>query len=245
MKSDEDKSKSTKAAHKIKPVGADGHRKRMADRFLCSVKAGYPAERDLVEMLMFYSVRVRDTRDSAVLLMERFNGDIRHILDADKKSLCEISGVGAGSADLFKLVGKIIHRLEMPTRSISNINTADAAIDLFTRSFQAAPRGKLHIAYFDCASRPIAIEVSDVCLGKLTTEIIMSFISTARRRNAPRIAAAYFTDDPMILPTTSDHASFESFRRLIRLSGITLTDCFIENAESIYSFALERIINNK
>lgn len=81
-----DSPKVSKKPKKIKPEDADGHRERMRERLFNALAHLIPA-RYVLEMLLFYVIRVADTRDIAVALYRRFNKKIRNTLEADPDEL--------------------------------------------------------------------------------------------------------------------------------------------------------------
>lgn len=94
---------------KIKPIGADGHRKRMIAKFITAYDKDL-YKRDLLEILLFYSIPVRDTRDIAVNLMQENGGNIYKVLDSPADKLCKVNGIGPKSAALLKTAGIIVKR---------------------------------------------------------------------------------------------------------------------------------------
>jgi DNA repair protein RadC len=81
------------------------HRKRLRERFR---KAGAEGMHDyeLLELLLTFSIPRRDVKPVAKKLISEFGG-LSGVLDADRKKLEELSGVGSMSATLIRLVKEI------------------------------------------------------------------------------------------------------------------------------------------
>ncbi len=81
------------------------HRKRLRERFQ---KTGADGMHDyeLLELLLTFSIPRRDVKPVAKMLISRFGG-LSGVLDADQKKLEELTGVGAMSATLIRLVKEL------------------------------------------------------------------------------------------------------------------------------------------
>lgn len=84
----------------------EGHRKRMLDR-LNECDSLY--DHELLEMLMYFVCRVKDTNPVGHSLLERF-GSLSELLRADIDELKSVEDVGDAAASLIKLVGVIAER---------------------------------------------------------------------------------------------------------------------------------------
>lgn len=87
---------------------ASGHRERLRERF---EKAGEKslADYELLEMFLFFTIKRSDTKPIAKALLKRF-GNIENIMEADKKLLMEIDGVGPSVVNSLKLHQAFVHR---------------------------------------------------------------------------------------------------------------------------------------
>ena len=88
---------------KEKGLHAD-HRERMRVRFR---KNGIFAfeDHEILEVLLFSAIPRRNTNDIAHALLNRF-GSIADVLSADKRELCEVSGIGELSAEYLIYLGE-------------------------------------------------------------------------------------------------------------------------------------------
>ena len=78
------------------------HRKRMREKFMQDgIESFQPHE--VLEMLLFYSYRQRNTNEIAHRLLDRF-GSLPAVFEADIKSLTEVPDVGENTAVFLKLL---------------------------------------------------------------------------------------------------------------------------------------------
>ena len=111
VKSTEKTAGGGKRPKKTKPVGASGHRERLRNRFLES-NPDTIEDYHLIELLLFYSIPRKDTRDEAVELMNRF-GSLRRLFRADPRELESGEGIGKSSAVLIRLVHELMRRVDL------------------------------------------------------------------------------------------------------------------------------------
>lgn len=104
-----------------------GHRQRLRAKYMknCGVDMD---DHQLLELLLFYSVPLKDTNDTAHLLLNRF-GSVKGVFDADIHELMSIDGIGENSAILVKLIASLMSRyslcevdLRKPIKTFSDIS---------------------------------------------------------------------------------------------------------------------------
>ena len=85
----------------------DGHRQRLKDRFLRDGLDGF-TETQILELLLFYAIPMKDTNPLAHRLLDKF-GSLARVLDAPVEKLMQVDGVSSHTATLLKL-GKAMGR---------------------------------------------------------------------------------------------------------------------------------------
>ncbi len=218
MKSD-NKEKPQKPPKKVKPPGADGHRQRMLKRLLHS-PAHLITERELVEILLYYSVRVRDTRDTAVYLMERFDNDLRRLLSASPKELMTVNGVGPRSAELIGVINKTVELLEnlskVEEKTYANIEDIGA---LFSEHHNGSHHDSFWLALFDNSMHLLDIKkLRDDSMSVDDDNIIFSIVAGLSKTYCSSFAVARLPGDLSCYPTSGD---FEMLKRVLDVSEIT------------------------
>lgn len=79
----------------------DGHRQRLKERFLRDGLDGF-TDIQVLELLLFYAIPVRDTNPLAHGLLDKF-GSLAAVLDAPMEKLTQVDGIKEHTATLIKL----------------------------------------------------------------------------------------------------------------------------------------------
>lgn len=132
-----------------------GHRRRMLDKFgRLGVDAF--ADHELLEVLLYYTIRQGDTNPVAHALMQHF-GSLHAVLEATAEQLCEVEGVGPRTAEYLSLISASMRRYQA-----DRIRARNSVVWLKTRirsersSFRALPR---------CIRNRSALPTSTVAAG--------------------------------------------------------------------------------
>jgi DNA repair protein RadC len=89
-------------------VGAEGHRKRLRERFEWSGLEGFH-DHEVLELLLSYAIPRRDVKPLAKQLLAEF-GSLASVLDTPLATLKKISGVGPHAAVLLTLLPRLLVR---------------------------------------------------------------------------------------------------------------------------------------
>lgn len=228
-----------KKEKKIKPIGADGHRARMFARFLNS-ESNF-LSRDIIEMLLYFSIPVRDTRDAAVMLNDRFNGDIREMLNADADILTKIPGVGKTTAAFLNTVGELVSRIDRAPTNPTPLLRIDPE-SVFSALYPPKEQEEVWVAYFDGFGHPVDLRKIDIDLKSIKPSDVSAIIRHAKNRNAVSVAVAHIIDSPDSFPTVTDANAQKQIASLLDLSGISFSDYLIVNADETFKMHQGRLI---
>ena len=230
---EKDYDKTAKRPKKVKPVGADGHRQRMFNKFL---NAGdtVPDSRDIAEMLLFYPIKVRDTRDEAVLLMKHFGGDIKKVLTADKDELCKIDGIGNSSATFLNIVGEALRRLD-PAALTGVQRNSDNLYEIFSNCYKYSGKDELWIAFFDVFGMFVSLIKTDINYKTISAADIMHILTRANHRNITSVAVARITKKVNDIPNHDDHKAATILEQKLYNSNIMLADYLVVNSDEAFS----------
>lgn len=97
-------------------VSVDGHLRRLRER-VERMGAEGSRPQDLMELLLYYALPRRDTKEQAFAIMERF-GSIRGVLEAKESELAAVEGVGRRTAHWLRLLSEA-------TNAYSDIESED------------------------------------------------------------------------------------------------------------------------
>ncbi len=221
---------SNKKPRKIKPTGADGHRSRMFKKFLNAADRDV-LPRDLIEMALYFSIPVRDTRDSAVDLMARFNNDIRNLLNATPSELEKIDGIGPESALLLNLLGRIATRLESEdSDDRPRFTTIDEICTLFMQNYDFPDGDELWVAFFDNSMRAIIHKFKSEPIEIYTDDIYELFALSAKY-HSNTFAIARMSSTKSVYPTMRDNLIHQFIRSTLEGSPLKMLDYYIATAD--------------
>ena len=208
---------------KIKPDGADGHRERMFIKYLNSSKNDANM-RDVLEMLFYFTIRVRDTRDSAVELMRNYHGDIRAVLNAPPEELCQTDGVGPKSAFLLNLVGTIVDRLDSDedySGSFSEASETELIYDLIDRCADIDSE-EMAIVFHDVDNRIIRTHVFSASPRNFDTNDMYRLMSLASGFHAASLTILHLAGNSDIYPCASDAKFHRYMSDALQTTGLVL-----------------------
>ncbi len=83
----------------------DGHRERMRDRFRKNGIGGFK-EHEVLEMLLYYCIPIRNTNEIAHALLEEFK-TLPRVLNASEKELVRVDGIGKNAAFFISFIRQL------------------------------------------------------------------------------------------------------------------------------------------
>ncbi len=226
----ENKNSSSK---KAKPIGASGHRARMFEK-LISTNGEAISPRDTLEMLLYFPIRVRDTRDIAVELMERFDNSLENILTSSAKELCETPGVGPSVASFLNLVGMISQNLSNTPKPLpSGAPTDERISEVFGDMREEIHGDELWAILVDTTS-----DIADVFrvmdeFDYPTEDNLYFMMQNALRCRAAGIILAHVTESMEVFPTTKDTKFLTLMKNLLSATNLMLLDYYIVGGDEI------------
>lgn len=135
-----------------------GHRERLRDRFRKGSADSLP-DYELLELLLFYALPRRDTKDLAKRLVARF-GSFAEVLNAPETQLKEVNGAGESVATLFRLMRTASVRLAKAEIKERPLLTSWNEVLAYLKAAQGFEhREQFRILFLDKKNRLIADEV--------------------------------------------------------------------------------------
>jgi len=224
--------KTTKKPRKVKPIGADGHRQRMFRRFFDAGENHFPP-RDLLELLLFYPIKMRDTRDSAVYLMQSYNNDVEAVINGIPADLCKADGIGPSSALFLNIVGENVRRLKIPPKP-PEFNDIDRLPELFNEKCKVMCNEELWALYFDHYGVFICSRKLD-CGFLLQDKINVIDLLCGTISSTAYIWVARYSHNHNLYPTNADIAAYKKLRQCMEYSRTVLLDYHIITPRGSFS----------
>ncbi len=168
------------------PPHYHGHRERMKERFQNVGHQGF-ADYEMLEMLLYRSIRQGDTKPLAKALLSRF-GSLAEVLGAPEHLLREVKGCGPVVAFDLKLISALTHRIiRSDIRERTLLSSWDKVIDYCIAAMAYEPREQFRILFLDKKNALIADEVQQVGTVDHTPVYPREVISRALQLSASAI----------------------------------------------------------
>jgi DNA repair protein RadC len=229
-KSENTDSKKPRNVHK-------GHRERLRQRFLSEGLENFQ-DHNVLELLLFYSVPLKDTNEEAHNLIDTF-GSLSSVFDASFEELCNVKGIGEHSATLIKIIPELFKKYE-----VDKINNDDAILDTSKRvaeyvapHFKGVKNEKMYILCLDSNCRALNFtQVSEgiVNTAPLNTRKIMEI---ALKCNASSIILVHNHPSGIVAPSRKDIDATIGMVNLMQKVGLKISDhIIIGNGSDFFSF---------
>ena len=212
-----------------------GHRRRMLDKF---EQFGLRVlnDHEVLEMLLYFSVRQGDTNPAAHALMRRF-GDLHAVFEAPREQLEQVEGVGPRSAELIKFVYALFGRYQESVarmeRNCDKLTTTERIAEYFVPQLRGEREEVLLAAYLDGAGHVIKCEECDrggmsqvrVDCGKISREALLC--------GAAGVAIAHNHPNGKAVPSQEDVDATRLLARYLSGLGIQFVDhCIVARGQS-------------
>lgn len=212
---------------------AKGHRGRVRERFMKSGLEGF-APHEILELLLFYTIPQKDTKQIAHELIRRF-GSVAGVFNADISALTEVKGITENTAVLFRLIPKLVGvYYEEQSKGVS-VTTTTQLSELFKPYFVGSGTEKFMLACFDSKLRPIS--VSEISRGSsaYTSVELRKIMSAAIDSNCSMAALAHNHPGGEPKPSDEDIAVTRRINELLRAVDIRLMDHIVVGGSKCYS----------
>lgn len=226
------------------PVAAEGHRARMRQR---AERMSTEAMRsqDIVELLLYYALPRRDTRQQAYDLMERF-GSLQKLLSADVDTISTVKGVGLRSAEWLRAVGELVDsygQLNPDDRPcINNIGRAGAFLENF---FTEMDYSEVWQFCLNAGGRLLGGAAISECAAWGESEYLRDALAGAMRARSHSVIIGQYSPHMRDEMDEYDEEHTLAYALTLSAAGIQLLDHVIICADGVYSMfgsgRLERV----
>ena len=215
-----------------------GHRKRLRSRFL---KSGLDGLQDYeqVELLLTYTVLVKDVKPLSKLLVKRFK-NISGLLDATPEELMDVNGVGDSSAVLIKLTRSLLTKYSEEKMISSDVlNSPEKVYDFSKLKIGSNKNESLLAIFLDTKNKVLSCEI--VSEGSIDSVAVYprKIIELALNYNASGLIIVHNHPSGDTSPSTSDHELTNELKSISESMDIRLLDHIIVSKSSYYSFRKE------
>lgn len=218
-----------------------GHRERLRKKlFKNGIEFLEPHE--IIEILLFYSIPVKNTNDIAHKLIDKYK-TIANVLDANPKDLCKIKGIGEQSAMLLNIIPQISRiylkdKLKEKESIDSSIKAGNHCLNLF--------HGKNYEEfYLICLNSQNKINYCGVIhTGTVNQSVIYPrvVVEAALRYNAVSVIFSHNHPGGTLRPSNSDIQLTKKLKEAFDIIEIKVIDHIVVAGDKYYSFAENNLI---
>ncbi|MCK4352148.1 DNA repair protein RadC [candidate division WOR-3 bacterium] len=221
---------------------AEGHRKRLREKFL---KSGIEAFHDyeIIELLLTLGTPRKDCKQQAKDAIKKFKG-LRGVLDASLEELQEVKGIGPLNAFGIKLFQEISERY-LKEKIIGKKVVLKSSTSVFNYLYQSMQKEKKEIfkvLFLDSKNKLIDIET--LFVGSLNSSMVYprEIMEKAIKHNAVSLIFVHNhpTGDPA--PSQSDKEITKQLISAGNIMQIKVLDHIIIGDNKYFSFADEGLI---
>ena len=219
-----------------------GHRRRLKERYL---KNGINAltEYEIIELLLFYSIPVKDTKPIAKELLKKFSNIKGIFNNLDSKKIYEVKGFGENSLILFKLINDLHSLIEtqeiFKTKILDNL---EKVIKYAKASLGNKKREELKVLCLNSKNELIKDVTVDYGTENEVYIYPRKIIKIALDYNSTAVILIHNHPSGNVNPSLNDIEITKKLKNLLNNIGITLHDHIIISSDNYYSFAAGGLI---
>ena len=210
-----------------------GHRNRVREKFV-NFGSGFFQDYELIELLLFYSIPVKDTKTIAKELLSKF-GSVMNILTAEAEELCASFGIGKATAGLINLVADM-RRLTSPPFDFLADKTFDYEDcgNRLVNFYKDKTENSVSLLTYNNSMNVISVE--EVIKLNFSSGAVQpkKLIETAVNRRAAVAVIAYSRSAGPVFPFPSEMETVRLMEDAFRETGIYLAEQYLVSGDKFF-----------
>ncbi len=214
----------------------EGHRKRLREKFLNSGLSGFH-DYEVIELLLTLGTPRKDCKNAAKSALKRFK-TLQGVLEASKKKLCEVDGIGAKNLFGVSLIKAVADRyLEKRLVKKDNVSNSKELFDYLYYSMRDINRECFKVVYLDAKNR--VIETETLFKGTLTASSVYprEVVAAAMDHHAAAVIFVHNHPSGDPKPSKEDISLTRQLLFACRVMGITVHEHLVIGDNRYFSFA--------
>ena len=215
----------------------EGHRERLRQRFLSEGLDSFQ-DHNVLELLLFYSVPLKDTNEEAHALIDTF-GSLSGVFDASFEDLCNVKGIGERSATLIKMMPALFKKYE-----VDKINNDDIVLDRSKKVaeyvspyFKGVTNERMYVLCLNSNCNVLNFTQVSEGVANSTPLNTRKIVETALNCNAASVILVHNHPSGVVAPSRNDIDATIGMVNLLQKVGLKLNDhIIIGNGSDFFSF---------
>ena len=218
------------------------HRKRVKDRFRKEGLDNFD-ERYVLEMMLFYCVPRKDTRELAIRLLEHF-GSIVQVLDATPEELERVEGVGEGISTFLQF-RKAVERYYRICKEKTDepISSVEQYGSILSSRFQGERNEVVYILCLDAKCKVVSCMFVGEGSVNSANVPIRRVVEMCLNANATSVVIAHNHPSGIAIPSTEDENTTYRLAQALRGVDIYLVDHLVFSEGDSISMAVSGYYN--
>lgn len=221
-----------------------GHRERIRDKFKAYGLNSF-SEKELLELLLTFTLPRVDTNEIAKKLLEKFN-NIETILAVEKEEDFEdIKGLGKNSLIFFNIIRELSSRLYIDflvKNDVLTIKSKSAMLQFLRQKLSFVNIEEFYIAYIDSANHLIKFEKTFSGTLDKSAVYVREIVKNCLLNNAKAIILVHNHPSGETKPSNSDIQTTKLIKQALSYVEVIVYDHIIISKSSYFSFAENKII---
>lgn len=212
------------------------HRQRVRERYM-SEGINSMADHNIIELLLFYVIPVKDTNGIAHALIEKFN-DLNGVLEAPVEELEKIDGIGENAATFLKLLRDVSllysfrkHQMVLETSPMASLK------DFIELQYKNETKEKVYVLCLDAQGR--VQRCVKICDGSPDTAVVdtRTIIETIVRFDTKNVILAHNHPNGFAVPSLADIKTTKELNTVLSALEINFADHIIYADGDTFSMA--------
>ncbi len=217
-----------------KSYPANGHRRRIREKFLQSGLAGF-LDYEVIELLLTLGTPRKDCKQIAKETIKEFKS-LKGVLEADITELTAIKGIGPSNVlgiILFQAITERYSKEKISSKIL--LNSSNLVFEYLRMKIGNKKEEHFMILYFDTRNKLINEEIS---IGTLNASLVhpREVFKKAIKENAAQIIIAHNHPSGDLKPSEEDILTTKRLVEAGKLVGISIIDHLIITSDKYFSF---------
>jgi len=217
-------------------VAAEGHRKRLRERFERSGLEGFH-DHEVLELVLCYAIPRRDVKPVAKELLSQF-GSLASVLDASLARLQQVDGVGPNAAILLTLLPRILDRYQQDRwKQKPTFNSTQQAVAYLSSMLGTFRDERFCILTLNSSNSLIAMEEIQKGSVNRTAVFPRQVVEACMKHRATAVILAHNHPGGDPNPSTADRHLTRKLKKILNDLDIQVHDHIIVAGLNHFSFA--------